>query len=157
MSDECRFRVLAADHRYRVGAWVTICGVLMLFVALTSAYIVRSASSNDWRPIILPKVLWLSTAVIMASSNTSVRCTTMLVSQLGTCSHHSLPCDAGSISEGVSGAPVEVTSTGRLDAAALETFELSPPVSPFEFAASGSATGAGGKGGGTKALRGRTG
>jgi len=55
-------------HRYRLGAWVTICGILMLFVALTSAYIVRSASSNDWRPIVLPKVLWLSTAIIVSSS-----------------------------------------------------------------------------------------
>jgi cytochrome c oxidase subunit 3 len=42
----------------------------MLFTALTSAYIVRSASSNDWRQIALPRVLWLSTALILISSST---------------------------------------------------------------------------------------
>jgi len=42
----------------------------MLFCALTSAYIVRSASSNDWQPWAMPKVLWLSTALILVSSIT---------------------------------------------------------------------------------------
>ena len=42
----------------------------MLFVALSSSYIVRSASGDDWRPIVMPKVLWLSTAVILISSFT---------------------------------------------------------------------------------------
>jgi cytochrome c oxidase subunit 3 len=31
---------------------------------------VRSASSNDWQPIAMPKVLWLSTALILISSVT---------------------------------------------------------------------------------------
>src|SRR2546421_10935972 len=56
--------------RYRIGVWVAIGSILMLFVALTSAYIVRSASSNDWQPIAIPKVLWLSTALIVISSVT---------------------------------------------------------------------------------------
>jgi len=56
--------------RFRTGAWVLIAGVVMLFTALTSAYIVRSASSNDWPPIAMPKVLWLSTALILISSIT---------------------------------------------------------------------------------------
>jgi cytochrome c oxidase subunit 3 len=56
--------------RYRIGVWVAIGSILMLFVALTSAYIVRSASSNDWQPIAMPKVLWLSTALILISSIT---------------------------------------------------------------------------------------
>jgi len=56
--------------RYRIGVWVAIGSILMLFVALTSAYIVRSASANDWRPIAMPKVLWLSTALIAVSSLT---------------------------------------------------------------------------------------
>ena len=56
--------------RYRLGAWFAIGSILMLFVALTSAYIVRSASSNDWQPIAIPKVLWLSTALILISSIT---------------------------------------------------------------------------------------
>src|SRR6266566_2902373 len=64
--DSMRF---SAD-RYRIGVWVAIGSILMLFVALTSAYIVRSASSNDWQPIAMPKVLWLSTALILISSMT---------------------------------------------------------------------------------------
>src|SRR5262245_23439293 len=53
--------------RYRIGVWVAIGSILMLFVALSSSYIVRSASGDDWRPIVMPKVLWLSTAVILIS------------------------------------------------------------------------------------------
>lgn len=56
--------------RYRIGVWMAIGSILMLFVALTSAYIVRSASSNDWHPIVMPKVLWLSTTLIIISSIT---------------------------------------------------------------------------------------
>lgn len=55
---------------FRTGAWVVIAGIVMLFTALISAYIVRSASSNDWQPIAMPKVLWLSTALIVISSVT---------------------------------------------------------------------------------------
>src|SRR5207253_2776562 len=65
-------RSVAANpgNRFRTGAWVVIAGVVMLFTALTSSYIVRSASSNDWQPIAMPKVLWLSTALILISSLT---------------------------------------------------------------------------------------
>src|ERR1051325_10358934 len=56
--------------RYRIGVWMAIGSILMLFVALTSAYIVRSASSDDWRRIAMPKVLWLTTALLMISSIT---------------------------------------------------------------------------------------
>ena len=56
--------------RYRIGVWAAIAGIVMLFTALASAYIVRSASGNDWQPLVLPKVLWLSTALIIISSVT---------------------------------------------------------------------------------------
>lgn len=59
-----------SPDRYRIGVWVAIASILMLFVALTSAYIVRSASANDWQPITMPKVLWLSTGLILISSIT---------------------------------------------------------------------------------------
>jgi cytochrome c oxidase subunit 3 len=42
----------------------------MMFTALTSAYIVRSASSNDWQPLTMPRVLLVSTALILVSSGT---------------------------------------------------------------------------------------
>lgn len=58
------------DDRARLGMWVGLASILMLFTALTSAYIVRSGLSDDWRPIPVPKFLWLSTALILASSIT---------------------------------------------------------------------------------------
>jgi cytochrome c oxidase subunit 3 len=59
-----------SPSRYRIGAWAAIASIVMLFTALVSAYIVRSASGNDWRPIAMPKVLWLSTSLILISSVT---------------------------------------------------------------------------------------
>jgi cytochrome c oxidase subunit 3 len=56
--------------RYRVGVWVGIASIVMLFTALASAYIVRSASADDWVPVQMPGVLWLSTAAILVSSVT---------------------------------------------------------------------------------------
>lgn len=52
---------------YRIGVWLTLASVTMLFAALASAYVVNRAHSM---PIIMPKVLWLSTAMILASSAT---------------------------------------------------------------------------------------
>jgi cytochrome c oxidase subunit 3 len=63
-------RLRFSPARYRVGMWVAIAGIVMLFTALASAYTVRSASSNDWTQLAMPKVLWLSTAVILISSIT---------------------------------------------------------------------------------------
>src|ERR1044072_3039441 len=52
-----------------VGMWIALGSVLMLFTALTSAYIVRSGGmSDDWRPLWMPRLLWLSTLLILASS-----------------------------------------------------------------------------------------
>jgi cytochrome c oxidase subunit 3 len=50
--------------------WVALAGVAMMFTALTSAYIVRASTSNDWRPLAMPRLLWLSTALIFLSSVT---------------------------------------------------------------------------------------
>ncbi|MDQ3666270.1 MAG: cytochrome c oxidase subunit 3 [Acidobacteriota bacterium] len=58
----------SSANRYRIGMWVALAAILMMFTALTSAYIVRAASSNDWRPIAMPHILLLSTALIIASS-----------------------------------------------------------------------------------------
>jgi cytochrome c oxidase subunit 3 len=56
--------------KYRIGMWVALAGVMMMFTALSSAYIVRAAGANDWIPIAMPRVLWISTALILASSVT---------------------------------------------------------------------------------------
>jgi len=60
-------------QKYRIGVWVGLASILMLFIALTSAYIVRGVPAlgggqADWVPIDMPRVLWLTTAVLLASS-----------------------------------------------------------------------------------------
>jgi cytochrome c oxidase subunit III len=57
-------------RRYRIGMWVAMASIMMLFTALSSAYIVRAASANDWQPLAMPRVLLLSTALILISSAT---------------------------------------------------------------------------------------
>lgn len=64
--DDARYR----DDRGRLGMWVGLASILMLFTALTSAYIVRAGLSDDWRPLAMPRFLWLSTTLILASSIT---------------------------------------------------------------------------------------
>src|SRR6266498_581762 len=59
-----------SENCYRLGMYVALAGVLMLFTALTSAYIVRSASSNDWQSLAMPRILLLSMAFLVISSGT---------------------------------------------------------------------------------------
>jgi cytochrome c oxidase subunit III len=61
---------LMNDKRYRLGTWVLLAAVIMLFTSLTSAYIVRAASSNDWQKVPMPRILIASTAIILLSSLT---------------------------------------------------------------------------------------
>ena len=61
----------AADvlgSRYRIGMWVTLASIAMLFTSLSSAYIVRSGVINDWLPLNVPRVMFGSTALILLSS-----------------------------------------------------------------------------------------
>jgi cytochrome c oxidase subunit III len=55
------------DDQIRLGLWMFLATVTMLFAAFISAYIVRR-SGSDWRTIALPPILWINTAVLMASS-----------------------------------------------------------------------------------------
>ena len=57
-------------NRYRIGMWVGLASVAMMFTSLSSAYIVRSASANDWASLPMPKILLASTALILGSSVT---------------------------------------------------------------------------------------
>ncbi|MBD0325343.1 MAG: cytochrome c oxidase subunit 3 [Pyrinomonadaceae bacterium] len=65
-----QFSAQDSPERYRIGMWIALASILMLFTALTSAYIVRAGTGNDWRPIEMPRMLWASTALILASSLT---------------------------------------------------------------------------------------
>lgn len=56
-------------HPYKFTMWVAIASILMMFAGLTSAFIVKSNLSG-WRDVVMPKIFWGSTAVIIASSIT---------------------------------------------------------------------------------------
>ena len=57
-------------NRYRIGMWVGLASVTMMFTSLSSAYIVRASSSSDWVTLPMPRILILSTILILASSVT---------------------------------------------------------------------------------------
>lgn len=61
-----------SPERYRIGVFVGIASILMMFTALASAYIVRAGlpTSFDWQTTQLPSFLWASTILILASSAT---------------------------------------------------------------------------------------
>jgi cytochrome c oxidase subunit III len=59
----------AKPYQYRIGMWVAVAAILMMFAALTSAYVFR-AGTVGWRPISIPPLMWASTLVILASSGT---------------------------------------------------------------------------------------
>jgi cytochrome c oxidase subunit 3 len=63
-------RVNSPGSSYRVGMWVGLASILMMFTALTSAYIVRSGSASDWQPLKMPRILLLSCVLILISSGT---------------------------------------------------------------------------------------
>jgi cytochrome c oxidase subunit III len=56
-------------HPHKFALWVGIAGIIMMFGALTSAYVVRRASGN-WYEFKLPDLFFINTAVIMLSSVT---------------------------------------------------------------------------------------
>lgn len=55
---------------YMTGITVTIGAILMFFMALTSAFIVRRGTGTDWQAFGLPRILWANTLVLLASSAT---------------------------------------------------------------------------------------
>jgi cytochrome c oxidase subunit 3 len=50
------------------GLMVLLAAVVMFFAALTSAFIVRRGLSNDWISTRMPRVIWLNTVALLASS-----------------------------------------------------------------------------------------
>lgn len=53
----------------KLGLWIALGSVTMLFAAFTSAYIVRSAG-EDWVPLAAPSLIWVNTAILLLSSMT---------------------------------------------------------------------------------------
>jgi len=47
--------------------WVVLAAIIMMFAALSSAYIILSAG-EQWRPVRMPRMFFVSTAIIVLSS-----------------------------------------------------------------------------------------
>src|SRR4249920_2839859 len=56
-------------HPLKFGLWLGIASIIMLFAALTSAYIVRKAQGN-WDEFKMPGIFWFNTGIIIISSIT---------------------------------------------------------------------------------------
>ena len=56
-------------HPYKLALWVAMVSLVMMFTALTSAYIVRRAGGN-WLEFSIPTIFYVNTLVIVASSLT---------------------------------------------------------------------------------------
>jgi cytochrome c oxidase subunit 3 len=62
-----------SERRYYTGISLGLVAILMFFMALTSAYIVRKGFGNDWFQVPLPRILWANTGILLASSLTIER------------------------------------------------------------------------------------
>ena len=60
----------ASPARYYTGITVAIVTVLMIFMALVSAYVVRKGASSDWVSFRFPALVWFNTVVLLLSSLT---------------------------------------------------------------------------------------
>src|SRR5580704_12799887 len=54
----------------QTGVWVAVSAIAMSFAALTSALVVRQGSGSDWQRFVLPRILYLDTVILIASSYT---------------------------------------------------------------------------------------
>jgi cytochrome c oxidase subunit III len=63
----------ARQRAYVTGMTVALGGILMFFMALVSAYIVRKGTGDDWRVFEVPRILWFNTAILILSSFTLSR------------------------------------------------------------------------------------
>jgi cytochrome c oxidase subunit III len=62
------------QRTYVTGMLIALGGILMFFAALVSALVVRKGlSAVAWQTIEVPRILWLNTLILLASSATLVR------------------------------------------------------------------------------------
>ena len=62
------FRAPLPSGTARLGMWLALAGISMMFIGLTSALVVRRGLDPGWRPIHIPALLYFNTAVLLASS-----------------------------------------------------------------------------------------
>lgn len=61
------------QRTYVTGITIAMGAILMFFMALASAFIVRKGLGGDWLPFAMPRILWLDTAILLASSGTLIQ------------------------------------------------------------------------------------
>jgi cytochrome c oxidase subunit III len=61
------------QRTYVTGITIAMGAILMFFMALVSAFIVRKGLGGDWIPFAMPRILWLDTAILLASSATLIQ------------------------------------------------------------------------------------
>jgi cytochrome c oxidase subunit 3 len=49
---------------------LALAGIIMFFMALTSSFLVRKGLGNDWVAFTFPRILWINTLILFASSIT---------------------------------------------------------------------------------------
>jgi cytochrome c oxidase subunit 3 len=54
----------------KTGIWVILAAIAMTFAAFTSALVVRQGGAMDWHHLTLPRILYLNTLALLASSVT---------------------------------------------------------------------------------------
>ncbi len=59
-----------SSRRYFTGIAIGLVSILMFFMALASAFLVRKGTSGDWVPVRIPLLLWFNTAMLLVSSGT---------------------------------------------------------------------------------------
>lgn len=59
-----------SPKRYYTAIALGLISILMFFMALSAAFLLRRATGSDWSPIHLPLILWFNTMVLLASSFT---------------------------------------------------------------------------------------
>src|SRR5450432_2603491 len=68
---DLRALLVPSGEPARTGIWVGLAAVTMMFVAFTSALFVREGSSStDWHHLAIPRILFLNSLVLVASSLT---------------------------------------------------------------------------------------
>jgi len=66
---KCGPKEQASPAKYYTGVAIGIIAILMFFMALASAFLIRKGTGG-WVPVHIPGLLWVNTAILLASSAT---------------------------------------------------------------------------------------
>ena len=58
------------ERAYFTVVQLSLAGIVMFFMALTSSFLVRKGLGGDWVSFVLPRVIWVNTFALLASSVT---------------------------------------------------------------------------------------